>query len=168
VGKRENADGLDLNRDYRNTKSSEIQGHIEVLTTLGHYDAAMMLHEDYEGVGAYIFELNSGLPPGLGKKIISSMGNHLPIDLRPTIDDVKACEGVLTREDLVELHGRIEDRELWPEAIYLAVNHTNVTFTTETPMPFPINQRVAAQVAAVERLLRELDDASLSAEAWVK
>ena len=168
VGKRENADGLDLNRDYRNTKSAEIQGHIQVLETLGKFDAGMMLHEDYEGIGAYLFELNGGLPPGLGKRIVACMGKHVAIDFRTKIDDVRAADGVLCREDLIELHGQIEDRERWPEAIYLSVNHTNVSYTTETPMPFPIHERIAAQVAAVECLLRELDAVSSSSEVLEK
>ena len=34
-GIRENSDGIDLNRDYRSTKSAEIASHIEGLKTLG-------------------------------------------------------------------------------------------------------------------------------------
>jgi len=89
-GTRGNADGLDLNRDYRNPKSSEIAGHIDALKTLGRFDAAMMLHEDYEGIGAYLYELNEMLPPLLGQNIITAMGLHVPIDLRPEIEDVAA------------------------------------------------------------------------------
>jgi hypothetical protein len=36
--------------------------------TLGRFDASMMLHEDYEGFGAYLYELNDTLDPGLGAK----------------------------------------------------------------------------------------------------
>jgi hypothetical protein len=42
--------GIDLNRDYRNSRSLEIKAHIETLLTLGRFDASMMLHEDYEGI----------------------------------------------------------------------------------------------------------------------
>ena len=52
---------IDLNRDYRNSRSLEIKGHIETLLTLGRFDASMMLHEDYEGIGAYLYELNDTL-----------------------------------------------------------------------------------------------------------
>ena len=150
---RVNADGIDLNRDYRNSKSAEILSHIEALQTLGRFNAAMMLHEDFEGIGAYLYELNDDLPPGLGGEIIAAMGRHVPIDMRPEIEEVPANGGVLSRKDLIAKLGPIEDRPDWPEAIYLSLNHTRVSYTTETPKPFPLAQRVAAQIAAVETLL---------------
>lgn len=155
-GVRGNADGIDLNRDYRNSKSTEIASHIETLKTLGRFDAAMMLHEDFEGIGAYLYELNDSLSPGLGSEIIAAMGHHVPIDLRPEIEEVIAHGGVISRRDMLAKLGRFEDRPDWPEAIYLTVHHTKVSFTTETPKPFPLEQRVQAQIAAVETLLRAL------------
>lgn len=153
---RNNAAGIDLNRDYRNPKSAEIASHIETLKTLGRFDAAMMLHEDYEGIGAYLYELNDELPPTLGTEIIAAMGRHLPIDLRPEIEEFPAHGGVLSRKDIVALRGPIEERPDWPEAIYLSVNHTQVSYTTETPKPFPLEQRIQAQIAAVMTLLAAL------------
>ena len=156
LGTRGNADGIDLNRDYRNPKSAEIESHLETLKTLPRFDAAMMLHEDFEGIGAYLYELNDSLPPMLGREIIAAMGRHVPIDLRPEIEEVSASGGVLQRKDLILKHGRIEERPDWPEAIYLSVHHTHVCYTTETPLPFPLEQRVQAQIAAVRTLLGAL------------
>jgi murein peptide amidase A len=153
-GVRGNAGGIDLNRDYRDPKSAEIAGHIDALKTLGRFDAAMMLHEDFEGPGAYLYELNDALPPILGGEIIAAMGRHVPIDPRPVIEEVPARGGVLQRRDLVRILGPIEERPEWPEAIYLSVHHTQVAYTTETPMPFPLEQRVQAQIAAVRALLQ--------------
>jgi hypothetical protein len=156
LGTRGNAGGIDLNRDYRTPQSAEVAGHIEALKTLERFDAVMMLHEDFEGIGAYLYELNDTLPPGLGGGIIAAMGRHVPVDLRPVIEDVPARGGVLSRKDLVAKLGPIEDRPDWPEAIYLSVHHTRVCYTTETPAPFPLGQRVKAQVAAVQALLDAL------------
>jgi hypothetical protein len=150
---RANTAGIDMNRDYRNSKSPEVISHIEALKTLGRFDAAMMLHEDFEGIGAYLYELNEELEPTLGKEIIAAMGRHVPIDPRPEIEEAPAHGGVISRRDLLAKHGPIEDRPDWPEAIYLSVNHTKVSYTTETPKPFPLEQRVAAQIAAVKTLL---------------
>jgi predicted deacylase len=47
---RTNRDGIDLNGDYRNSRSLEIKGHIEALLTLGRFEASTILHEDYEGM----------------------------------------------------------------------------------------------------------------------
>jgi murein peptide amidase A len=152
-GVRMNWDEIDLNRDYRALKSREIASHVETLLTLGRFDAAMMLHEDYEGIGAYIYELNDTLDPTLGAKIIAAMGLHVPIDMRPEIEEATALGGVISRRDLIARLGPIEDRPEWAEAIYLMVNHTAVSYTTETPKPFPIEARVRAQIAAVETLM---------------
>ena len=155
---RGNADGIDLNRDYRNSKSAEIASHVEVLQTLGRFDAAMMLHEDFEGIGAYLYELNDALEPTLGSKIIAAMGQHVPIDLRPEIEEVRAHGGIISRKDLLAIHGKIEDRPDWPEAIYLSVHHTKVSYTTETPKPFPLEHRIEAQIAAVKTLMSALSN----------
>jgi len=152
-GTRGNADGIDLNRDYRNPKSAEIIDHIATLKTLGQFDAAMLLHEDFEGVGAYLYELNKTFLLTLGQEIISAMGRHVPIDLRPEIEEMPARNGVISRNNIVLKHGPIENRPDWPEAIYLSVHHTKVSYTTETPKPFPLEQRVLAQIAAVKTLL---------------
>jgi hypothetical protein len=149
---RHNASGIDLNRDYRNSKSAEILSHIQALESLGRFNAAMMLHEDFEGIGAYLYELNDGLPPTLGQEIIAAMGRHVPIDLRPQIEEAPAHGGVLSRKDLIAKYGPIEERPEWPEAIYLMVHHSRVTYTTETPKPFPLEARIAAQIAAIETL----------------
>ena len=153
---RGNDAGIDLNRDYRDSKSVEIVSHIQTLQTLGRFEAAMMLHEDFEGIGAYLYELNDALPPTLGAEIIAAMGAHVPIDLRPEIEEMPAHGGVISRNDIVALRGPIEDRPDWPEAIYLSVHHTRVSYTTETPKPFPLAQRVAAQIAATGTLLKAL------------
>jgi murein peptide amidase A len=155
-GARTNRDEIDLNRDYRNSRSLEIKGHIETLLTLGQFDASMMLHEDYEGIGAYLYELNDSLDSGLGGKIIAAMGLHVPIDLRPEIEEAPARGGVISRRDLIGKLGRLEDRAEWAEATYLMVYHTRVSYTIETPKPFPIEARVMAHVAAVETVMKAL------------
>jgi murein peptide amidase A len=155
-GVRTNRDEIDLNRDYRNSRSLEIKGHIEALLTLGRFDASMMLHEDYEGIGAYLYELNDTLDPGLGAKIIAAMGRYVPIDLRPEIEEALARGGVISRRDLIGKLGRLEDRPEWAEATYLTVYHTQVSYTVETPKPFPIEARVKAHIAAVEALMNAL------------
>lgn len=156
-GVRFNADGIDLNRDYRNSRSLEIQSHIETLLTLRRFDAAMMLHEDVDGIGAYLYELNEVISHTLGSEIIAAMGRHVPIDLRPEIEEVPAHGGVISRKDIVLKLGSLEDRPDWPEAMYLSVHHTEVSYTTETPVAFPLEQRVHAQMAAVETLLEALE-----------
>lgn len=153
---RGNYAGVDLNRDYRGPRSTEIRGHLAVLPSLGRYNAAMMLHEDYEGTGAYLYELNDGPCPDLGQRVIRALGRHVPIDERPVIEEVEAVGGIIQRADLIRKHGPIEGRPDWPEAIYLSMNHTRVSYTTETPMLQPLEKRVAAQVEAVRTVIAAL------------
>jgi hypothetical protein len=153
---RGNAEGVDLNRDYREPKTQETAGHVAALQTLGRFDAAIMLHEDFEGIGAYLYELNEDIPHAVGAEMIAAMRRHVPIDLRPEIEEVRALGGVINRRDVLAKHGRIEDRPDWPEAIYLSLHHTRVAITTESPMPFPLEARIAAQVAAVQTLMEAL------------
>ena len=159
-GTRGNFAGVDLNRDYRRPRSTEIRGHLAVLPTLGRYDAAVMLHEDYEGTGAYLYELNDGPIGNLGPRLIAAMRRHVPIDERPIIEEVEARGGILQRADLIRKHGPIEARPDWPEAIYLSMNHTRVSYTTETPMLQPLENRVAAQVEAVRAVVGALVEGS--------
>lgn len=155
-GVRTNRDEIDLNRDYRNSRSLETKSHIETLLTLGRFEASMMLHEDYEGIGAYLYELNDTFDPGLGAEIIAAMGLHVPVDLRPEIEEAVARGGVISRRDLIAKLGRLEERPEWSEATYLTVYHTEVSYTIETPKPFPIKARVDAHIAAVETLMNAL------------
>ena len=94
-GTRANAQGVDLNRDYKNTKTEEIRSHKEAVETMAPFGAAMYLHEDFEGIGAYLYELNDSLlSPTLGADIIAAMSAYVPIDERPIIEDVAATRGV--------------------------------------------------------------------------
>jgi hypothetical protein len=80
----------------------------------------------------------------------------VPIDLRPEIEEAPARSGVISRRDIIAKLSRIEDLPEWPEAIYLAVHHTDVVYTIETPKPFPIEARVKAHITAVETLMNAL------------
>jgi hypothetical protein len=64
---------------------------------------------------------------------------------------------VVSRKDIVLKPGSLEDRPDWLEAMYLGVHHTEVSYTTTTPISFPLEQRVQAQIAAVEALLKALE-----------
>ena len=84
------------------------------------------------------------------------MGLHVPVDLRPEIEEAVARGGVISRRDLIAKLGRLEERPEWSEATYLTVYHTEVSYTIETPKPFPIKARVNAHIAAVETLMNAL------------
>jgi succinylglutamate desuccinylase len=147
---RENADGLDLNRDYRLTKSAEVLAHIRWLETQPCFDLALCLHEDWEATGTYLYELNPNHRPSLAEPIIAAIANKYPIDQAELIDGRPARGGII-RPD-----GDPATRELWPEAIYLRAHHTPLTYTIETPSAHPLEERLAAQCLAVETAIAHL------------
>lgn len=143
-GTRENATGLDLNRDYRVARSAEIIAHVRWLQLQPTFGLALCLHEDWEAKGTYLYELNPHNRPSLAEAIIVSVGKAHPIDLSPTIDGRPAAGGIIRPDS------DPTKRELWPEAIYLRAHHTPLGYTIETPSGFPLENRIAAQCTAVE------------------
>lgn len=150
-GTRENAAGVDLNRDYRGPKTPEISSHVRWLAQQPDFDLTLCLHEDWETSGFYLYELN-GHGPSFAEAIVRAVSAVCPIELSELIDGRPGKDGIIRP---------IEDpakRELWPEAIYLRAHHSDRGYTTETPSARPLEQRVAAQCIAVEtavKLLRE-------------
>ncbi|HEU5077576.1 MAG TPA: M14 family metallocarboxypeptidase [Opitutaceae bacterium] len=152
-GIRENADGIDLNRDYRNTpKSAEIRAHVAWLARQPRFDAALCLHEDWEFPGFYVFELNYKNRRSIAEALIEDVSKVCSIELREIIDEREAKQGII-RPSI----GPAE-REQWPEAIYLSEHHTDLCFTTESPSSQPMPMRVAAQSAAIGVVVRETEE----------
>src|SRR6184192_1474728 len=86
LNRRENADGVDLNRDYREAKSAEIRAHIAWLQRQPTFDLTLCLHEDWESHGFYLYEVNPDHEPSLGEKMVQAVTKVCPIDLSPAIE----------------------------------------------------------------------------------
>ena len=148
-GTRENAAGLDLNRDYKDLLSVEIAAHAAWLQRQPNFDLTLCLHEDWESKGFYLYELNPSGRSSLAELMINNVAKICPIETAPVIDGrAVAAPGIIrpVSDPLM--------RENWPEAIYLRAHHTTLGYTLETPSAFPIAQRIAAHRAAVEAALR--------------
>src|SRR5450432_569393 len=78
---RENAGGIDLNRDYRNLKAAETGAHIAWLERQPPFDLYLCLHEDWESHGFYLYEQNPDNRPSLSEKMIVAAKEVCPIDL---------------------------------------------------------------------------------------
>ncbi len=141
---RENADGIDLNRDYKALRSLEIQAHARWLRRQPNFDLALCLHEDWESQGFYLYELNVGPRGSLARPILDAVVEVCPLEAATVIDGRPIAEPAVIRP--------ISDpllRETWPEAIYLRAHHTQHEYTFESPSALPLAMRVAAQSAAV-------------------
>jgi hypothetical protein len=150
LGVRENASGVDLNRDYRHPESPEVRAHVAWLTRQPNLDLAVCVHEDWESKGFYLYEINPDGAPTLAKAMTAAASKACPIDMSPVIEGREAKEGIIRPA------GDPLEREKWPEAIYLQANHTRLTYTIETPSSLPIETRVSAHRAALEAGLSRL------------
>jgi hypothetical protein len=148
-GLRENADGIDLNRDYQDRRTAEITAHYAWLRRQPNFDLTLCLHEDWEAKGFYLYELNPGARASLAYPIIAAVQPLCPIDPAAEIDGRPVAAPGIIRPVSDPLL-----RENWPEAIYLRAHHTTQSYTLETPSAFPLSQRIAAMRAAVETALR--------------
>ena len=151
LNRRENKDGIDLNRDYRHLQSAEVRAHADWLARQPDFDATLCLHEDWEARGFYLYELNPGRGPSLAESIIDKVAAVCPVDPSPVIEDRPAQNGII-RPVL-----NPADRPLWPESLFLVSrNKTRLSYTFEAPSDFPLPVRVAALAAAVRTVFQLL------------
>lgn len=152
LNRRENAEGLDLNRQYRHLRAAETRAHIAWIDQQSRFDLAMCLHEDWESTGFYLYELN---PDGLesqSESMIKAVSQVCPIDRSLEIEGRPAADGII-RPSADPL-----SRPEWPEAFYLFTRKTRLSYTLEAPSDFPIETRVAALTAAVTTTLESVSD----------
>jgi protein MpaA len=147
---RENAKGLDLNRGYLNSVPAEILAHIAWLERQPMFDLCMLLHEDWESRGFYLYEQNPDKRTPFAEKIIEAVEKVCPIDRSEVI------EGREARNGIVRPNVDPWSWQNWPEAFYLITHKTRQSYTVEAPSDFPLQTRVAALVAAVNAVINNL------------
>jgi hypothetical protein len=154
AGRRENAQGLDLNRDYRLRRSAEVLAHADWLAARTAPSLFVSLHEDWEAAGFYLYEINPGEDvPRRARDIIAAVEPWFAPESGNDID------GHAPREPGWIFHAAEADvPEGWPEAIFLAKLGCPLSFTLETPSHAPLASRVAAHRAATRAACRHLTD----------
>ncbi len=147
---RENAEGIDLNRDYRRQLAAETKAHVQLLERLPQFDLMICLHEDWEAQGFYLYELNPDHRSSPAEEMIRVVSPICPVDLTEIIDGRPAASGII-RPELDPA-----TRDEWPESFYLILNKTRWSYTLEAPSDFDLGVRVAALGAAVNCLLAKV------------
>ncbi len=145
--RRENAQGIDLNRQYLHLEAPETRAHVQWLQQRPDFDFTLCLHEDWEAHGFYLYELNPDNRPTQAEEIIRRVAQVCPIDFSPEIEG-RAAQGGIVRPSADPL-----SRPQWPEAFWLLRNKTHHSYTLEAPSDFPLATRVAALVTAVRTAL---------------
>jgi len=138
--------GRDLNRSYNDLECPQI---VRQLAWLGdrRYDLAVMLHEDYDGSGFYLYELSDA--ESWGDQLVAAAAPWVGIESRSEIDGTPQTGGVVTREVGPELFASLPKH---PEALFLAMRGTARSYTLETPSEAAIDQRIEAHGAVLDRL----------------
>ncbi len=151
AGTRNSPDGIDLNRDYNHVRSPEVAAHVRWLASLPPFNLALLLHEDWESAGFYLYELNPDNQPSLAQPIIQAVRQVCPIDSSQIIDGrpTQAPGIILPPSDPAA-------RPDWPEAFWLLQNRTRHSITLEAPSDFPLATRIAALTTAILTALDQL------------
>jgi hypothetical protein len=147
LNRRENFQGIDLNRDYRHLQSAEVRAHVKWLEQQPNFDFALCLHEDWEANGFYVYEVNPEQRTSLAPKIVEAVAKVCPIEHAVLVDNWTA-EGGVIRPAI-----KPEERPQWPEALHLIMHKTRLSNTLEAPSDFPLPVRVTALVTAVRTAL---------------
>lgn len=141
---RENFAGVDLNRDYKSLQAAETIAHVAWLQHQPRFDLVLCVHEDWEAQGFYLYELNLGGHPTLAPAMIAAAGEHGPIESAAVIDGRERAEPGIIRPVSDPLL-----RDTWPEALYLAYQHSTLNYTLETASAQPLEQRITTQCAVL-------------------
>lgn len=151
--RRENARGVDLNRDYRHPQTDEVRAHVEWLNRQPSFDLALILHEDWESGGFYLYELNPDQIPSPAEPIVSALSGVCPIEMSGIVDDLWTVKG-----GIIHPHLAPAERPLWAEAIYLIEHQTRLSLTLEAPSALPLAVRVEALVRGVQTAAQWLSE----------
>jgi len=142
---RENADGIDLNRDYLERLSKEVSAHTAWLETQTSPDLFLSLHEDWESTGFYLYEIQLQEQQSHVPALLKKVQDLIPIEPERIIDNHK------TREPGWIFHTPQADfQDLWPEAIFIAKLGCPLSLTLETPSSLELETRISVHIQAVE------------------
>lgn len=152
AGTRENAEGIDLNRDFFRRRSEEVNAVIDWWSRRDPVPLVhLSLHEDWEAEGFYLYEINTGDRAPLGARIVNRIGGLFPMQRRGPVDDHE-----LSGPGLILHAPEPDDREGWPEAIWLAKNHPVLSLTFEAPGTYGTRLRRTGLRAALAATVRRV------------
>jgi murein peptide amidase A len=150
LNQRENAQGIDLNRQYLSPGAEETRAHVAWLNRQPPFDVTLCLHEDWEAHGFYVYELNADNQQSLADQIVLRVSDACPIDPSPIIEGREASQGII--RPVNSPFSRLD----WPEAFYLIHHKTRLSYTLEAPSDFPLDTRVSALVIGVRAVVDAL------------
>jgi hypothetical protein len=153
-GTRENYDGKDLNRLFKNMDPPVEVAFVKTILEKS-YELTIELHEDFVSPGYYLYQ--SGTHPEddhIGHEILLNVKNIMPINLNDEIDGRSAQVGIIIPED------DYRSMDWWPMALYTLSKGSNRCLTLETATSFSMDIRVEAHSSAINTALSYLSKGS--------
>jgi len=143
----------DLNRHFHHNRVPVIHA-LKALIEPFKFSLSITLHEDYDGRGLYLYELER-LTPFWGEDLLELARPLIPIEGRTIIDGRRTTKTGLVRR-------KIDPKKfpMIPEAIFLHLHHSERSFTFETPSEFALDQRVRVQSALIQECVNRLSRGS--------
>jgi hypothetical protein len=142
----------DLNRVFQHDKVPEIAALKRVIGKR-QFSLALTLHEDFDGTGIYLYEIEGELPYW-GEALIAAAAPHIPFETRPLVETRECVNGLVRRELDMKLFEEIG----LPEAVYLYLQGCRRVFTIETPSEYSLDRRVRAHVAVIDECVRRIKE----------
>ena len=141
-------EGRDLNRAYHRHDVPVVEAQ-KILLRGRRFEAALMLHEDFDAPGVYLYEIE-GTRPFWGERLLAAAAKHVRRDTRGQVEDMASRRGLIRESILPEMMPE------HPEAFWLRFNHSGRSLTLETPSEFSMAARVKAHQAMLDEVLRLL------------
>lgn len=137
----------DLNRTFHHDEVPQIQA-LKALIAPYRFRLSLALHEDYDGQGLYIYEIER-VAPFWGEDLLQMAAPFIPIEGRTTIDGRRTSKAGLVRRKV-----NLKKFPMIPESLYLHLHHSQRTFTFETPSEFALDVRVRVQMMLIDECVR--------------
>ena len=146
------ATGIDLNRIW-DCAQNPLVHKIKEKTAKINFSLILNLHEDFDGLGVYLYEPSgNGRSNGRAEEIIRSAQKWIQPDPRRMIDGRRARNGIIRPRP------KNPPEDGMPEALYFYLRHKCPTFTFETPSELDLHLRIECQSAMIERAVASIQE----------
>ncbi len=146
MNRRSDAAGNDLNRLFH-SDAHPVPAAVRREAEVHRFEAALLLHEDYDARGVYLYE-HASLDPW-GERVLDAVQARVPRDPRGRIEGRRAVQGLVRPRFSAKRFEQMGH----PEAVWLFLQGCKRSLTFETPSELGLGVRVDAQVAALERVV---------------
>ncbi len=149
LNRRSDASGNDMNRLWH-TDSHPVISAVKKKLLGRFFFASLMLHEDYDAEGVYLYE---HLTPGChwGEYLLRASGKSILPDPRSVIEGRRVLSKGLFR---FKTSTKRFEQMGFPESVFLFQNYSERCITLETPSEFSLEKRIAAHRFAISEVIR--------------